>query len=327
MKLETVGKQQHRVGHSRKDNWDRITAAWPVLIALVGGVYTFVENRAHDRDARIQMLRQREDNELRTRGAVFQDLTNRVLNEETQFESRLLALETLMYNFHSVFNGRNLFQALSDRIDTCANSHKPLCTPLEDHNIRKTMKMRLQSIAQAVSRVQKSMIKSTMGEDGDVQCLRGGAPEVTLENTVIVCSAKYKGHVHKVLFCKTTNRKDDPADSVRIGMLVVDEGLPQNREEMHQACSTWQDFETACRAKDKPQPDFCGSFALSAFGTPFSDNTGLSDGHRIALLLKDPPTEEIKDLSKHQIEIIEFPDDFLPPGYRPTLTVVDRMGR
>lgn len=56
-------------------------------------------------------------------------------------------------------------------------------------------------------------------------------------------------------------------------------------------------------------------FEVSYFDQPITDNTLLPDGHRFALTLNDIKLED-REATLH---VMEFPEDFMPPGYRPRL--------
>jgi len=58
---------------------------------------------------------------------------------------------------------------------------------------------------------------------------------------------------------------------------------------------------------------------LTKFGSPFSDNAVVEDGHRISLLLWSVSKDKV------QLEVVAFPEELVPPGYQPTLPNISRL--
>jgi hypothetical protein len=56
-------------------------------------------------------------------------------------------------------------------------------------------------------------------------------------------------------------------------------------------------------------------FGVTYFDMPFTDNTLLPDGHRIALILEDIPAAR----DSATLRVIEFPAEYVLSGYRPSL--------
>jgi len=349
---EQVNLQDTR---ARKNRWkqvkDFIPVLWPVAATLVAALYTYCSDQARGREAKVTLLTGRETSELQARAQVFKDLLDKVSERKNSMTDRVSALESLEYNFHAVFNGRNLLQQLADDLaQSCGHKVDDLHSECGQEHLR------LREIPGVVSGIQKSMIKSTMDKSEDVRCAPGppgdeyydGGLYVSdtgyardtgygrhgkLHRKPLYCRVEYKGDVHEIVLCSMISDPGDPKESIRVGMVVGGEKglLPRD---LPKQCSKRDEFEKICDkragdgAKSENQDEFCGTFALSAYGTPFSDNVGLADGHRIAVLLSEHPDKRISpdggDLMT--IEVVAFPDEFVPPGYKPTITVVDRMG-
>jgi len=176
-----------RFDRSMKVSRSLAQVATPIIIAVVGSWYNCATAKQHDYQVAVQILNQREQSELQARSAVFEKPMAVLLDKQQGIDTRILTLETFLYNFHGVINARNLLTDLENEIEA---SGKPGS---------KQQSKRLQLIAQGVRRAQRQMLTATMNKEIQVHCpaMQDSAPGPSIfhlaTNKEIICTFKYPG--------------------------------------------------------------------------------------------------------------------------------------
>ncbi len=275
----------------------------PIVIAALGASYTCATGKQHDYQSAVQILNQREQSELLARSAVFDKPMNAVMDKRNGIDARILALETFLYNFHGVVNARNLLTDLENEIET---SHPP-----DPERSKK-----LQLIAEGVRHVQKQMLAAAMPHPISVNC---GEKQTSdpLYGFPWILRVPVKEEKDKECIIGYPGRL---VDTHTIGVRSLCVG---KHKELESDCPNFSPlicvFSTSARIKMRVDEREFEPFELTKFGSPFSDNTIIDHGHRIALLLRSVSADSV------ELEVVAFPEDLVPPGYQPTITNISRL--
>ena len=282
--------------------------ATPLVIAAIGGWYNCATGKQHDYQAAVQILNSRESSELTARSAAFDRPMTVLLDKRNHsIENRILTLETFLYNFHGIINARNLLADLAGEVD----QSKP-----RDSQEWRRWSGRLRAIARGVANAQRSMIVAAMPEEITIKCRTpvgsASAEEAGSQFTVatgaeVNCTVEYPRVWYRLA--------DKHELKIRVDCVGTHELLQQSCPDPP---SPFDELSTSARITLSADKRIL-KFETSEFGTPFSDNTTIDHGHRIAILLRAITAKE------HQLEVVAFPADLVPPGYQPTITNISRL--
>jgi len=274
----------------------------PLVLATVGAWYTCATGRQHDYQTAVQILNQREQSELQARSAVFDKAIPALLDKKgNDPDSRILALETFLYNFHGVVNARSLLTDLEKEAE-------------EATSLARSQKLQL--IARGIANAQKQMISAAMHGAITVSC--NGEPNSTFSLPIgageIPCTINYPSP-----WWQPWKDKHDIKVAVRcVGTHEqLKDGCPEYTPRVDQFSTSAQIVMQVGEGEGR------GPFELTMFGSPFSDNTTIDHGHRIAVLLRAVAPPQLPGQVK--LEVVVFPEDLVPPGYQPTLTSISRL--
>jgi hypothetical protein len=289
------------------------------VLGVVGSWFANQQEANRQHQAAMQIMLQREQSEIQAKSALFEKLLGQILGAEkpSDIESRVASLQVFMYNFHDIFNGRSFFHVIERDVEK-----------LEQPRQGKIIK-ELRELAQGISNIQRAMIRTARFSDrhhevdacvtykGDRKPVQGGQIHncddegnggllslgLNEKGSAEISYTPAHGHIWSrpiadthIVTVKVTEIRDT---SALIEMNIID------------------DAKLGDRDAGIGDPEALAPFVLSYFGTPFTDNTLLPDGHRIALLLQEIDAKS----SIAKIRILHFPDDYIPAGYRPTITV------
>jgi hypothetical protein len=315
------GKEQPRSRFERYLRSARQLAsiATPLFIAIFGFWFNCATERQHEYQTAVQILNQREQSELQARSGVFDKPIVALLDKHNDLDARILALETFLYNFHSVVNARNLMTDLENEIE---ESGKP---DLE----RSKRSTTLQLMAQGIANAQKQMLAAAMDDQPKVNCLHKSTADYRQGPLSTSDSPRRPPSIVKVNLeqpksCTLSYPRrwfKDDEHTVTLSLLCVGRHTQLRSGCPHSSTPEKTDpFATSARITmtidDSAASD---PFEITKFGSPFSDNAILDHGHRIALVLRSLSATDM------ELEVLTFPKDLVPPGYRPTITNISRL--
>lgn len=290
-----------------------IGAFGPLLIALVGGVYTglnwYLQNKQIeqsksqakiDRDNKMatQMLANRETEETDFRQTMFVPLTERILNEKVPLYERMETFELFENNFSDLFNCRSFFDVLyTDALKQTKSKNPYLCGEAYDAIDK------LKSIGRRVIEWQ--------------ECLIGGC-------------RKKESIIQGIRYTVSIDSCPNPSDEI-ISLYV--DAIKSDHIEVHMSIS-YLDTVNGVAIRQPVEVNQGYRFWVTYYDAPLTDNTLVPDGDRIALVLDDlRPLKNAKLQDPHRdfgldtaiISVIHFPADFVTIGYRPTMSRINDL--
>jgi hypothetical protein len=272
-----------------RDGWDKLqvlaSLLVPISVAVVGGAGTWYLNkqRADDELQResqqesetrdrlyveLQTSRERADSELRK--SMFDSVIRTFLRPESRDPAELvLALELLAYNFHEVIDLGPLFKHV-EGIVRQAKSPKD----------REEYVKRLERAAAEVTEKQLAALKDAsviVSDDVSFSEVEGRPEGVRLFRN----AAESKGYEGAVRL----EDSDRGVTRARVDVIRVDRGLKQLRVKLYVYRLPPTDA-LASGAKLAEEPEVDIPFDVSHFDFPMIDNTRLTNGRRIAIVVQ-----------------------------------------
>lgn len=265
--------------------WAQIVAT--SLIAVVGLVFTYVNSHQEDQNRRYatatQLMSGREESETNFRQTMFQPLINQILDDSLPLEKRVTVFALFQNNFNDLFNSRILFDALSDEADREIEAGDCEASAI---------KKRLVSLARRTNENEEFLL--SVGEDAKQYTYsKKGSDTVNISFNDEKSDGDENQENIKVFIDSVYN------DAVEIRMCIMID---------NDSC-VWVNNSN--------------SFLVSYYDSPFTDNVMVSDGDRIAVILKEIKT--INDTNYATIKVIHFPGDFITTGYRPSFQKVQDL--
>ena len=278
--------------------WLRATG--PIVIGLAGlGVTMMIGRIQEDRsehefrlqedrskhEFRTQAMVQREQSETEFRQAMFEALAEKMFSSSDKIPERLRYFEVFELNFHNLFNARPLYGLLAEQI---------LAEEIEGWQ-RDDLRDDLESLGKRIAKDQTTIILAAQGGKGQYFL------DLKLANP------------HTVRLPSLDGEHEEETDSMHVLIVTlkeVEKGRARVKVEINPG---------------KPDSDswkseyWTSTFNLRYYDAPFTDNTLLPDGHRIALSLWKT-TDSTASLS-----VLEFPADFITVAYRPSLRDLDEI--
>jgi hypothetical protein len=303
------------LARKEKDPWEKAQVVGTFLIGIAGVSFTFCFNTQQERNREsrdaIQVLTQREQSEMQFRSTMFDAMLKQLLTPTTDsLQQQIQTLQIFQQNFHDTFNGRAFFDLLARQVEK--KRPKAVQDSLMDD---------LNRVGQRTSAFEESIVESNVGgrfpsfwvkpkQSMSVRLLVQRAHEPLLHRLYHWFAAAEEGaqKVGDVIEreCKTADPVDHAAaDHVHTVCLRLDSLRPSSAY-------------VTLRMHEEEQEDST-AFGVSYFDTPFTDNTILPDGHRLALILKRLTADSAK------FKMIEFPAGYILTGYRPSLGQVQQM--
>lgn len=262
--------------------WLRATG--PIVIGLSGLVVTLmiggIQEDRSKHEFRTQAMVQREQSETEFRQAMFEAVAGKMFSSTNEIPERLRYFEVFQLNFHNLFNARPLYDLLAEEIEGAG----------ED-----TLRDDLESLGKRIAKNQTTIILAAQdGEGQHFLDLRLMAPD-----TVRLPSLDSEEETHSMnehVLVVTLEEVEEGRARVKV---ETNPGLPDS--------DSWR------------SEYWTSTFDVGYYDAPFTDNTLLPDGHRIALSLWK--TTE----STASVTVLEFPADFITVAYRPSLHDLDEI--
>lgn len=266
--------------------WAQVSAT--AFIGLVGVLFTLLTTHQQAENRRtmmaVQLMSEREQAETGFRSEMFQTMLQGLLGPETAAPpERLTILRLFQHNFHNMFNGRALFDVLEK---------DSIKLHVDD---REKFIKDLTSLAREIGGLQENLIESLTNKRFKTFTL--------LVNADTTIDISQRGD------------KDDK-DGEHHRLWIRLDSVMKNRARV------FVDFDFHAPTDTAPPPDTV-TFWVEYFDVPFTDNTLLMDGHRIAFILKYANIE----VHPHQamFKVVEFPADYILSGYRPSVRHVGEL--
>lgn len=273
--------------------WAQVSTT--AFIGLVGVLFTLLTTHQQEKNRKtmmaVQLMSQREQAETSFRSEMFQTMLQGLLGPETAAPTeRLAILRLFQHNFHDMFNGRAFFDVLEkDSINV-------------DPDDREKFIKDLTSLAREIGGLQENLIESLTEKRFKTFTLPVNA------NTTIDIPQR-------------SDKDDKDGEHHRLWIRL--DSVMKNRVRV------FVDFDFHVPTDTAPPPDTMTfspdtvTFWVEYFDTPFTDNTLLMDGHRIAFILKYANT--VVYPRQAMFKVIEFPANFILSGYRPSVKYVDEL--
>lgn len=273
--------------------WAQVSTT--AFIGLVGVLFTLLTTHQQEKNRKtmmaVQLMSQREQAETSFRSEMFQTMLQGLLGPETAAPTeRLAILRLFQHNFHDMFNGRAFFDVLEkDSINV-------------DPDDREKFIKDLTSLAREIGGLQENLIESLTEKRFKTFTLPVNA------NTTIDIPQR-------------SDKDDKDGEHHRLWIRL--DSVMKNRARV------FVDFDFHVPTDTAPPPDTMTfspdtvTFWVEYFDTPFTDNTLLMDGHRIAFILKYANT--VVYPRQAMFKVIEFPANFILSGYRPSVKYVDEL--
>ncbi len=262
--------------------WLRATG--PIVIGLVGLVVTWkfggIQEDRSKHEFRTQAMVQREQSETEFRQAMFEALAGKMFSSTNDITERLRYFEVFQLNFHNLFNARPLYDLLAEEIER--GGEDGLHAGLES----------LESLGKRIAKKQITIILAAQhGQGQHFLELKPMIPDTVRMRSV---DHEEESDSMHVLVVTLDHVEEDHAE-------VTVEIIPGEPD------SLWN------------SEYWTSTFDVRYYDAPFTDNTLLPDGHRIALSLWKTTD------STASLTVVEFPADFITVAYRPSLGDLDEI--
>lgn len=313
-----------------------------VLIAVVVLSVGMRFSDQRQADAQMQstamILSDREQSELQFRERTYDKLVAVLLNQRgnrLSIEQRIGILKLFMHNFHSIFNGRALFDLMEAEVRK-ETKGKPAQRAEYIRN--------LENLAKDVTRRQEESIgQASVGHRVSFgECtinVLGYEEGAGVSNGTSKVTESDGPSCHPVAITLDT---DDPKKTQEVKarltyLTKMPAGTCSAKGSSERQVENIKAFVRPCLCGKWPSgPEgkgkalACGDrenrissrFTLNYYDSPFTDNTLLPGGHRFALTLKDLDMKNKWAFVNH----FKFPSDFITAGHRPaTLSGIDSI--
>lgn len=317
---ETEAKGEDAYGAKSKDFWDKIQVLGPAILGAAGvlitGMLNHHESEKREKEAAVQIMNQREQSDMGFRAKIFEVLLGRLLKNDPA--EQVAVLRVFQHNFHETFNGRGFFDGLARlALADSAGIAGRQSLLRELHSIARETSAQQERIVESNVHKEFPLFRVPVGDSATVVVLLGeedSSGERSLQFAVKVgCDLEGESdrlnreHAHRVCVFLDSVYPDTltGGDSVRLGVRFDSAHVKGDSIEI----------PAARRAVAKSRRHF----SVSYFDTPFTDNSLLPDGHRLAIVLKGV------DSSGADLKVLEFPEDYIVSGYRPSAHLVREM--
>ena len=277
-------KEDRAMANDKPDVMGWLRATGPIVIGLAGLTVTWmiggIQEVRSQHEFRTQAMVQRERSETEFRQAMFEALAERMFSSENKLPERMRYFEVFQLNFHNLFNARPLYDLLEEEMKAAG----------EDGLL-----IGLENLGKRIAKNQATIILAAQDEDEEGQHFLD--LELMIPDTVRLPSLDSEEETHSEHVLVVT------LEEVREGRARVkvetNPGLPDS--------DSWN------------SEYWTSTFTVQYYDAPFTDNTLLPDGHRIALSLWKTTDNTAS------ITVLEFPADFITVAYRPSLHDLDEM--
>lgn len=296
------------------------------LVILSVGLRTNDQIQATtEKQSDVKIFSDREQSELDFRERTYDKLLAVLLNQKghkIEIEQRIGVLKLFQHNFHSIFNGRALFDMMEREIDKETRN---------DPQRRKWLIKKLEGLAKDITRRQEELIgESSLGarmKYGQCSINVFGLDELNQEcqPVSVTLFPSEEGKFEREVEARVRYMTELPA-KVCSGTGSTEARLKKVKALMAPClCADWPEED---RLPRKSLP--CGNhadlisaeFSLNYYDSPFTDNTLLPGGHRFSLTLKNLNHKQRWATVNH----FKFPGDFISAGHRPaTMSGIDQL--
>jgi hypothetical protein len=263
---ETEGKrEEERTPGKEKDIWDKIGILSRPLGYLLGGllvaIFSFLTsdylNRRQDSEMRTRLYTELTGRREESESALRKDMFNSIIetfvkSDTTGFETQVLDLELLTYNFHETLDIEPLFKHLKNKIEREMTDNIDNASLVEEY---KGYLHRLEKTAREITSRQLAILR-TVGKDTSFK--------VEFDSNGVPSNMRFFN-------CTLT------VDEIKRDYLIVLEELEPETKEIKikfGVKTTNQDEQIEIK------------FSLSYYDFPMIDNTRLSDGQRCSIVLE-----------------------------------------
>lgn len=272
---------------NRVIGWLRATG--PIVIGIVGLVVTWkigrIQEDRSEHEFRTQAMVQREQSETEFRQAMFEALAEKMFSSSDSLPERLKYFEVFQLNFHNLFNARPLYSLLAEQILAEEITRGGKDSLRED----------LESLGKRIAKDQTTIILAA----------QGGCGQYFLDLKLKTPDTVRLGSLDSEEETESMNEH-----VLRVTLIEVEEGRARVTVEINPERSDSDSWKSEY---------WTSTFNLRYYDAPFTDNTLLPDGHRIALSLWKT-TDNTASLS-----LLEFPAHFITVAYRPSLQDLDEI--
>jgi len=271
------------------------------LVPIALGLLTFLGVTYTNKISALSLLSQREEAETNLRAQMFTSLLSPIVStkigEPMKVEREELMVSLLALNFDEDFEFGPLLRNVDDRLANPANEG---LTEGAADSIREDMR----AIARRVADTEETRILGTAPPD------RKGTPQVSLIDM-------HQG----ARYCMTVDGSDDSAQArLRspdgthwVELTACEPNWAEQTVRINYVVER-SDNEDAASMLVDPN-DVAGSFVLSWYDFPLTDNLLLPDGNRFALRMRRFSPED----STLSLMVIWFPKSFFTPRERPAI--------
>ena len=252
---------------------------------------------------RTQAMVQRERSETEFRQAMFHALAAKMFGTQDDISERLRYFEVFQLNFHNLFNARPLYDLLAEEIEVRGEAG---------------LRADLESLGKRIAKNQATIILAA--QDGKGQHFL--ELKLSIPDTVRLPSLDHE---------EETDSTDENELLITLESEEETDSIHEHESGEHVLLITLEEVEAGrARVKVETNPDrpdsdswkseyWTATFSVQYYDAPFTDNTLLPDGHRIALNLWRTTD------STASVTVLEFPADFITVAYRPSFHDLDEI--
>ncbi len=272
--------------------WGQITAT--LAIGLAGILFTITNSSEQEKNRKnimaTQIMSDREKSETDFRQSMFRPLIEQVLNDKLSLENRFNVFQIFQSNFSDLFNSRPMYDILWKKAKQEIDSNKNVDA---DRDIIK----RLISLARMTNEKQEGLIGAHPKEKSEKKLAR-----------------------HDTLCWTYTEKDGDGDEEGKEEIKIIVDSITADGIKIRMTASFFdlKEKDTSVIVANNGRP-----FGVSYFDSPFTDNTLMPDGDRIAVILEDLNPDDKPDSAT--IRIIHFPADFVTVGYRPSINKLNEL--